>query len=121
MVRSSARDSLFAPGVLKMQPSKLLGSEYPRWDVAELDAYGKRLAADAKRAAKKKKGGGGGGGEAGRRDDDGGDEWGWSRWRRSRQTRRLGRRIARRPERARERRRLPPGEGGTFDLRGEEA
>ena len=57
MVRSSARDSLFAPGVLKMQPSKLLGSEYPRWDVAELDAYGKRLAADAKRAAKKKKGG----------------------------------------------------------------
>jgi hypothetical protein len=32
------------------------------WAVAELDAYGKRLAADAKRAAKKKKGGGGGGG-----------------------------------------------------------
>ena len=31
------------------------------WAAAELDAHGKRLAADAKRAAKKKRGGGGGG------------------------------------------------------------
>ena len=35
MVRSSARDSLFAPGVLEMQPSKLHDSEYKLNNISE--------------------------------------------------------------------------------------